>query len=61
MVASVQDGNALVNAAEALAPDVIVSDISMPGLDGIAAATVILGRNPGGKDRLRHGPSRSDR
>ena len=37
---------ALVNAAEALSPDVIVTDISMPGLDGIAAATVILGRNP---------------
>lgn len=49
VVASVQDGNALVNAAEALAPDVIVTDISMPGLDGIAASTVILGRNPAAK------------
>jgi DNA-binding NarL/FixJ family response regulator len=46
VVGSVQDGNALVDAAEALAPDVIVTDISMPGLDGIAAAVVILGRNP---------------
>ena len=41
-----QDGRALVSAAERLSPDVIVSDISMPGLDGIAAATVILRRNP---------------
>jgi DNA-binding NarL/FixJ family response regulator len=33
-------------AAEQLSPDVIVSDISMPGLDGIAAATLILRRSP---------------
>jgi DNA-binding NarL/FixJ family response regulator len=46
VVGSVQDGNALVNAAEALSPDVIVTDISMPGLDGINAATVILRSNP---------------
>ena len=41
-----QDGRALVSAAEQLSPDVIVTDISMPGLDGIAAATAILRRNP---------------
>ena len=41
-----QDGSALVSAAEQLSPDVIVTDISMPGLDGIAAATAILRRNP---------------
>ncbi len=46
MIAEVQDGLALVSAAERLSPDVIVSDISMPGLDGIAAATVILRKNP---------------
>jgi len=46
VVGLVQDGNALVAAAERLSPDVIVTDISMPGLDGIAAASVILGRNP---------------
>jgi DNA-binding NarL/FixJ family response regulator len=46
VIASVRDGQALVNAAEALSPDVIVTDISMPGLDGIAAAVVILRRNP---------------
>lgn len=46
VIADVQDGNALVSAAARLVPDVIVSDISMPGLDGIAAATVILRANP---------------
>jgi DNA-binding NarL/FixJ family response regulator len=46
VIAQVEDGLALVAAAEGLSPDVIVSDISMPGLDGIAAATLILQRNP---------------
>jgi len=46
VVASVQDGNALISAAEALSPDVIVTDISMPGVDGISAAMVILRQNP---------------
>ena len=46
VIADVQDGSALVSAAEQLSPDVIVTDISMPGLDGFAAATAILRRNP---------------
>ncbi len=46
VIATVGDGNALLAAAEALAPDVIVTDIAMPGLDGIAAASEILRRNP---------------
>ena len=46
VVATVGDGNALIAAAEALAPDVIVSDIAMPGLNGITAAARILGINP---------------
>ena len=46
VVATVGDGNALVAAAEALGPDVIVTDIAMPGLNGIAAAARILGNNP---------------
>ena len=46
IVATVGDGNALVAAAEALSPDVIVTDVAMPGLDGIAAASEILRRNP---------------
>ena len=36
VVASVGDGDALVEAAERLSPDVIVTDIAMPGIDGIA-------------------------
>ena len=45
VIATVGDGNALVAAAETLAPDVIVTDIAMPGLNGIAAAAEILRRN----------------
>jgi DNA-binding NarL/FixJ family response regulator len=37
----VEDGRALVAAAERLSPDVIVTDIAMPDLDGIEAARVI--------------------
>src|SRR5262245_43190934 len=46
VIGTVGDGNALVALAESLAADVIVTDIAMPGLDGIAAAGVILRRNP---------------
>jgi len=46
VIGLVEDGLMLVNAAEQLLPDVIVSDISMPGLDGIEAAAAILRRNP---------------
>jgi DNA-binding NarL/FixJ family response regulator len=46
VVAKVRDGFALVSAAARLLPDVIVSDISMPGLDGISAAAAILSSNP---------------
>jgi DNA-binding NarL/FixJ family response regulator len=46
VVATVGDGNALVAAAEALAPDVIVTDVAMPGLNGITAAARILASNP---------------
>lgn len=42
----VQDGHALVSSAESLRPDIIISDISMPGLDGISAAKKILRKNP---------------
>lgn len=46
VIASVKDGKALIQAAEALSPDVIVTDIAMPVLDGIAASAEILRRNP---------------
>jgi DNA-binding NarL/FixJ family response regulator len=46
VVATVDDGYGLVTAAETLTPDVIVTDISMPGLDGMAAAGEILRSNP---------------
>jgi DNA-binding NarL/FixJ family response regulator len=46
VIAQVQDGQALVNRAEELSPDVIVTDISMPGLDGISAASAILRKRP---------------
>jgi len=49
VVGRVRDGNALVAAAETLSPDVIVTDISMPGLDGITASRAILRRNPGAR------------
>ena len=42
----VSDGRSLVAAVESLSPEVIVSDISMPGLDGLAAARIILERQP---------------
>jgi DNA-binding NarL/FixJ family response regulator len=46
IVATVGDGRALVEAAEALRPDVIVADIAMPVLDGIAAARAIRRQRP---------------
>ena len=49
VVASVADGEALIEAAERLSPDVIVTDISMPRMSGIVAAEVILKRHPGAR------------
>ena len=46
VIAQVEDGLALVSAAARLSPDVIVSDVTMPGLDGISAAAAILRQNP---------------
>jgi len=46
VVGIVTDGNSLLEAADTLSPDVIVSDIAMPGLDGLTAALAILGRHP---------------
>jgi len=46
VIAHVEGGLELVRAAARLLPDVIVSDITMPGLDGISAAAAILRQNP---------------
>ncbi len=44
VIATAGDGREAVQLAESLKPDVIVMDISMPGLDGIRAAGEILAR-----------------
>ena len=49
VVGTVSDGQSLVDAAERLSPDVIVSDIAMPGMNGIAAAEAILRCHPGSR------------
>ena len=46
VVAAVEDGQALVETAEDLSPDAVVTDISMPRLDGIKAAAAILHSHP---------------
>src|SRR5262249_59954166 len=43
------DGHALLEAAAKYRPDVIVADIAMPGLDGIAAARALLRADPGAR------------
>ena len=46
VVATVQDGLTLVDTVARLSPDVIVTDVSMPRLNGIEAARRILVANP---------------
>jgi DNA-binding NarL/FixJ family response regulator len=50
IVASVEDGQALIEAAMRMKPDIIVTDISMPALDGIKAASIL--RDSGSKSRI---------
>ncbi len=45
----VYDGRTLVERAEQLRPDVIIADISMPGLNGLDAAVQILRKTRGSK------------
>ncbi|MCX4244770.1 response regulator [Paraliomyxa miuraensis] len=47
VVGTVTDGKALVQAALHLEPDVVVSDVSMPGGDGLEAARRLLELVPG--------------
>src|SRR5262249_30909858 len=49
VVAVVGDGHALLRQAETVDPDVIVADIVMPGLDGIAATEALRARRPGSR------------
>jgi DNA-binding NarL/FixJ family response regulator len=49
VVDAVGDGQSLVSAAETFQPDVIVTDISMPRLNGIEAARLIIQKNPASK------------
>jgi two-component system, NarL family, response regulator NreC len=46
IVADVADGVAAVDAVSALAPDVAVLDVAMPGLNGLAATRAIKQRTP---------------
>jgi len=46
VVTIVADGQALLRAAEAAHPDVVVTDIVMPELDGIAATAALLAKQP---------------
>jgi DNA-binding NarL/FixJ family response regulator len=41
IVAAVRDGASVVTSAEALEPDLLVLDIAMPGMSGIAAAASV--------------------
>ena len=41
MVAAVRDGISVVTSTERLGPDLLVLDIAMPGLNGIAAAACV--------------------
>src|SRR5262249_35287573 len=47
VVAVVADGHALLREAETAQPDVVVTDIAMPGGDGITATGELLARRPG--------------
>ena len=46
VVATVADGLALLRVVDHVHPDVVVTDIVMPGLDGIAATAALLARRP---------------
>ena len=46
VITLVEDGRALVAASARLSPDVIVTDIAMAGIDGIAAAGLIRRHDP---------------
>jgi len=46
VIAEARDGEELIKLVESLKPDVVMTDISMPGMDGITAIAEIHGRMP---------------
>jgi two-component system response regulator AlgR len=46
LVGTATDGDSTVRMAEALAPDLLLLDIAMPGQDGIGVARALAGRHP---------------
>lgn len=46
LVGTASDGDSAINLTEALHPDLLLLDIAMPGLDGIAVARALAGQNP---------------
>jgi DNA-binding NarL/FixJ family response regulator len=46
VIAEARDGRELITLVESLNPDVVMTDISMPGMDGIAAISEIHGKHP---------------
>lgn len=46
VVAEAEDGRSAVQLAAKLSPDIVIMDISMPGMNGIEAARLILTANP---------------
>ena len=46
VVATVGDGREAITQAEQITPDVVIMDISMPGLNGLAATTQLMERCP---------------
>jgi len=49
VIAEAEDGRSTVRLAEKLRPDIIVMDISMPGMNGMEATRQILSKDPGVK------------
>ena len=54
IVAMVTDGQAALDATMALAPDLVVLDISMPGMSGIEVAQELKKRGNQSKDRFSY-------
>lgn len=51
LVGTATDGEAALRLVEALRPDLVLLDIAMPGLDGMAVAAVLDGQAPEGQNR----------